>query len=80
MIGNGKVYGIAYADLRKQSTSWLKGVKKVLAKSREAGHAVPDFEFIWKEITEELERRLSTGKTTESQVATLEPEKMREGR
>ena len=50
----GKIYGIAYADIKKQSTSWLKGVKKLLGRLREAGEEVPDYDLIWKEVGEEL--------------------------
>lgn len=80
IIQNGNIYGIAYADIKKQSTSWLKGVRKLLARVRESDEAVPDFESIWKEVSEELERRLSTAAPDDSTVTRIEPEKMREGR
>jgi len=76
----GKIYGIAYADIKKQSTSWLKGVKKLLTRLREAGEEVPDYDMIWKEVGEALERRLSAGAPADPAVNTIEPEKMREGR
>jgi hypothetical protein len=80
MVENGKVYGIAYTDIKKQSTSWLKGVKKALADAREAGEEIADYEMILKEVNEELEKRLATSTPAESSVTRLEPEKMREGR
>ena len=80
IIDNGKIYGIPTADIKKQSTSWLKGVRKLLARIRESGESVPDSELIWKEVSEELERRLSTAAADDNSVTLIEPEKMREGR
>ncbi len=80
IIENGKIYGIPTADIKKQSTSWLKGVRKLLARIRESGESVPDSEVIWKEVSEELERRLSTAAPDDNKVTQIEPEKMREGR
>lgn len=80
IIDNGKIYGIPHADIKKQSTSWLKGVRKLLARIRESGETVPDFEAIWKEVSEELERRLSIAAADDESVNQIEPEKMREGR
>ncbi|MFB3924158.1 MAG: hypothetical protein ACE145_20745 [Terriglobia bacterium] len=80
IIDNGKLYGIACADIKKQSTSWLKGARKLLAKIRETGEEVKDLETIEKEVHDELDRRLSTGAPAEDQVTRIEPEKMREGR
>lgn len=80
IIENGKIYGIPHADIKKQSTSWLKGVRKLLARIREAGETAADFEVIEKEVNEELERRLSTAAADDDSVNLIEPEKMREGR
>lgn len=80
IIENGKIYGIAYADIKKQSTSWLKGTRKLLARVRESDETIPDSELIWKEVSEELERRLSTAAADDDSVNLIEPEKMREGR
>ena len=80
IIENGKIYGIAYADIKKQSTSWLKGARKLLARVRESDETIPDSELIWKEVSEELERRLSTAAADDNTVTQIEPEKMREGR
>jgi len=80
IIENGKIYGIAHADIKKQSTSWLKGVRKLLARIREAEETVPDLDLIEKEVDEELERRLSAAASDDDSVTLIEPEKMREGR
>lgn len=80
IIQNGKIYCIAYAEIKKQSTGWLKGVKKLLASLREAGEEVPDYDVIWKEVSEELERRLAAGAVVDNTVTQTPPEKMREGR
>ena len=80
IIENGKIYGIPHADIKKQSPSWLKGVRKLLARIHEAGETVPDFELIEKEVSGELERRLSTAAPEDNKVTQIEPEKMREGR
>lgn len=80
IIENGKIYGIPTADIKKQSTSWLKGVRKLLARIREAEETVPDLDLIEKEVDEELERRLSTVAADDDSVNQTEPEKMREGR
>jgi len=80
IIENGKIYGIPHADIKKQSTSWLKGVRKLLARIRESEENFPDSELVWKEVSEELERRLSTAAPDDNQVTQIEPEKMREGR
>ena len=80
IIDNGKIYGIPTADIKKQSTSWLKGVRKLLSRIRESGETVPDSEPMWNEVSEELERRLSTTAADEDSVNQTEPEKMREGR
>ncbi len=80
IIENGKIYGIPHADIKKQSTSWLKGVRKLMTKIRESGETVPDSDIIWKEVSEELDRRLSTTAPDNNKVTLIEPEKMREGR
>jgi hypothetical protein len=80
IIENGKIYGIPHADIKKQSTSWLKGVRKLLTRIQESGETVPDSEVLWKEVSEELERRLSTATADDDSVTLIEPEKMREGR
>lgn len=80
IIENKKIYGIAPDDIKKQSTSWLKGVKKVLAGIKESGEEVPDFETISSEVNQELEKRLSAGATPDTKVTQTEPEKMRDVR
>lgn len=80
IIENGKIYGIPSADIKKQSTSWLKGVRKLVSRIRETGETVPDLDAIEKEVSEELERRLSTTVADDNSVNQIEPEKMREGR
>ena len=77
IIENKKIYRIAVDDIKKQSTSWLKGVKNVLAKIKESGEEVPDFETISNEVNQELEKRLSAGATPDTKVTQTEPEKMR---
>jgi len=80
IIENKKIYRIAVDDIKKQSTSWLKGVKNVLAKIKESGEEVPDFETISNEVNQELEKRLSAGATPDTKVTQTEPEKMRDVR
>ncbi len=80
IIENGKIYGIPHADIKKQSTSWLKGVRKLLTRIQESGETAPDSEVLWKEVSEELERRLSTAVPDDNSVTQIDPEKMREGR
>jgi hypothetical protein len=80
IIENKKIYRIALEDIKKQSTSWLKGVKNVLAKIKESSEEVPDLEAISIEVNQELERRLSAGATPDTQVTQTEPEKMRDVR
>jgi hypothetical protein len=80
IIENKKIYGIAVDDIKKQSTSWLKGVKNVLVKIKESGEEVPDLEAISNEVNQELEKRLSAGAAPDIKVTQTEPEKMRDAR
>ena len=80
IIENKKIYGIGLDDIKKQSTSWLKGVKNVLAGIKETGEEVPDFEAMSSEVNQELEKRLSAGATPDTKVTLTEPEKMRDVR
>jgi hypothetical protein len=80
IIENKKIYGISVDDIKKQSTSWLKGVKRVLAGLKESGEEVPDLEAISNEVDLELEKRLTAGATPDTQVTQTEPEKMRDVR
>ena len=80
IIDNKKVYGITIDDIKKQSTSWLKGVKRVLAGLMESGEEIPDLEAISNEVNQELEKRLSAGATPDTKVTKTEPEKMRDAR
>ena len=80
IIENTKIYGIGLDDIKKQSTSWLKGVKNVLAGIKETGEEVADLEAISNEVNQELEKRLSAGAVPDTKVTLTEPEKMREVR
>ena len=80
IVENRKIYGIAVDDIKKQSTSWLKGAKRVLAGLKESGEGIPDLEAISNEVNQELEKRLSAGTTPDTTVAQTEPEKMRDVR
>ncbi len=80
IIENRKIYGIALDDIKKQSTSWLKGVKRVLASVKEPGEEVPDLESFSAEVNQELEKRLSGGVTPDTKITETEPEKMRDVR
>jgi hypothetical protein len=80
IIENKKIYGIAVDDIKKQSTSWLKGVKNVLVTIKESGEEFPDLEAMANEVSQELEKRLSAGATPDTKVTQTEPEKMREVR
>jgi hypothetical protein len=80
IIENKKIYGIALDDIKKQSTSWLKGAKSVVAGLKESGEEIPDLAAISSEINQELEKRLSAGAAPDTKVTRTQPEKMRDAR
>lgn len=78
VIESKKIHGIALDDVRKQSTSWLKGVRRVLARVQASGEDFPDFHALRKEVNEELEKCASAGTWPPAQVTQTESEKVRE--